>query len=212
MKIAFCGTSCVGKSTLINDFLKTWPNYALADKSYREKAKNNPKLKLNQAGDEESQVIIRDALIDQTQAYSRSQNILFDRCILDNIVYTMWLNYKGQISDLFVERQIPIVKETLKTYDIIFFIPMLAKYPIEIVPSEDGQRDTDPQFREEIDNLFKATLKDYYKQKRTFFPYEDCPAVIEIFGSPQERIQMIKLYLNENGLPYGEEQSLIKEI
>jgi hypothetical protein len=44
------------------------------------------------------------------------------------------------------------------------------------------------------------------------FPSEDCPAVIEIFGSPEERIKMTQLYLQENGQPYGEEQSLLTGI
>ena len=35
--------------------------------------------------------------------------------------------------------------------------------------------------------------------KTPFFPAEDCPGIIEIFGNPLERIQMIKWYLNAEG-------------
>ena len=211
MKLTFTGTANVGKSTLIEDFLKEWPMYKKADNSYREVAKKNPKVKLNQEGDEDSQKIIRDALIDQAQAYSRDENILFDRCVLDNLVYTLWLNSKGKVSDLFVEQQLPIVKESLALYDILFFIPLSAKYPIDIVPDEDGQRDLDPIFREEIDNIFKAVISNYYSlDKRVFWPKRDCPAVIEILGDRPTRVNMIKLYVTKDGKPYGEEDSLLK--
>jgi hypothetical protein len=32
-----------------------------------------------------------------------------------------------------------------------------------------------------------------------FFPADDCPGIIEIFGKPEERIQMIKWYLDAEG-------------
>jgi hypothetical protein len=35
--------------------------------------------------------------------------------------------------------------------------------------------------------------------KTPFFPAEDCPAIIEIFGNRQERIHLIKMYVNEQG-------------
>jgi len=212
MKICFSGTQCVGKSTVVNDFLAQWPMYKKADNSYRDKVKANPKVKLNQNGNEDSQVVIRDALIDQVQMYSKYANIVFDRCIFDYIAYTLWLNAKGKVSDLFVEKQIPIIRETMKMYDIIFFIPILKNYPITIVPSKDGQRDLDPLFREEIDNIMKAVYKDYLNKKRVFFPQEDCTGVLELFGSQQERIEMIKLYINPKGGLYGEQDSLLKDI
>jgi hypothetical protein len=210
MKICISGSACVGKSTLINDFLQTWPMYKKADNSYREKAKADPLVKLNKDGDENGQTIIRDSLIDQVQSYSKKDNVIFDRCILDNFVYSLWLNAKGKVTDDYISKQIPILSETLKLYDIIFFIPLLKQYDIPIVPDPSGQRELDPIFREEIDNIFKAVLTDYNKQKgKVFFPKEESPAVIEIFGSREERIEMIKLYVNKEGGAYGEDDSLI---
>ena len=184
MKIAFSGTQCVGKSTLIEDFLKQWPMYKVAETSYRDKAKANPEIKLNQAGDEKSQEIIRDAIIDEVQAYSKDDKVIFDRCLFDNLAYTLWLNQKGKVSDDFVNQQIPIIREAFSLYDVIFFIPLTKHHEIEIVPSEDGQRDLDPVFRSEIDNIMKAIMSNYLDvKKRVFFPGEDCPAIIDhVFG------------------------------
>ena len=45
------------------------------------------------------------------------------------------------------------------------------------------------------------------------FPLRDVdgsPAVIELYGNREQRIQMVKLYLNELGRTYSSEQSLIQ--
>jgi predicted ATPase len=213
MKIALSGAQNTGKSTLLNEFLKQWPMYKPADNSYREIAKKNSKVKLNTEGSEESQIIIRDAQIDQAMNHSKDENVIFDRCVLDNLVYSLWLNAKGKVTDLFIERQIPIIKEAFKFYDIIFFIPKLKDYDIPIVPDKDGQRCLDPIFQEEIDNIFKAVMTDYWKKdRRTFFPMEDCPAIIDILAGPvQDRLNIIKLYVKNDGNCYGEEDSLLKD-
>ena len=213
MKICISGCQNIGKSTLIEEFLKQWPMYKKADNSYREIAKKNTKVKLNTEGDEESQAIIRDALIDQAINHTKDENVIFDRCVLDNLVYSLWLNAKGKVSDLFIEKQIPIFKESIKLYDIIFFIPKLKDYDIPIVPDKDGQRCLDPVFQEETDNIFKAIMMDYWKQdRRVFFPKEDCAAVIDIpVGPIQDRLNVIKLYVKNDGDCYQEEDSLLKD-
>lgn len=204
------GAQNVGKSTFINDFIAQWPTYKVADNSYREKLKADKKIKLNQEGDEESQVMIRDILIEQAQKYTKDEDIIFDRGIFDNLVYSLWLNSKGKASDEFIKSQIPIIRETLKLYDIIFFIPLLKNYNIPIVPSADGSRDLDPIFRDEIDVIMKSLEEQYQKGKRIFFPADDCPALIEIFGDRTQRIEMAKLYIAPSGKCYGEEDTLIK--
>ena len=77
MKIAFIGTQCNGKTTLIKEFLQTWPMYKRPEKTYRDIIAEK-KIKLNQKGDEKSQRVILDALIDETQAAcaSEEENIL----------------------------------------------------------------------------------------------------------------------------------------
>jgi len=214
MKIAFSGAQCVGKTTLIEDFLKQWPMYELAKNSYRNKAKEDPTVKLNQEGDEKSQEIIRDSIIDDAQSYSKDDKVIFDRCIFDNLAYSLWLNDKGKVSDNFINEQIPIIRESFSLYDIIFFIPITPLHDIPIVESEDGQRDLDPVFRSEIDHVMKAIVSNYSEtDKRVFFPQEQCPAIIDhVFGDREQRIETIKFYVNDQGTFFGEEDSLLADI
>ena len=210
MKIAISSTSNMGKTTLIGDFLKEWPMYKLADNSYRDMLKAGKKINLNQEGDEASQTLIRDAFIDQAQKHSKDEFVIYDRCIFDNISYSLWLNSQGKVSDDYIKEQIPVIRESLKMYDIIFFIPILKNYDIPVVPSGDGTRDLDPVFRSEIDTIMKSLQKQYHVGKRVFFPKEDCPALVECWGTREQRIEMLKLYINKNGKVYGEEDTLIK--
>lgn len=209
MKIAISGTACTGKTTYIKDFLKKWPMYKTPDSTYREilKEKNLPH---SSSGTEESQKIILNYLIDQAIEFSKKDHVILDRCVLDNFVYTSWLFLNGKVSEKFLEESRTMTRETLKLYDIIFFVPLTKVAPVKLV--EDSLRDSDPVYREEIDNIFKAYMSSYLKSDGKVFPSEDCPAVIEIFGNPQERIKLTELYITEEGNPFGENQSLISDI
>jgi len=209
MKIAVSGTASIGKTTYIQDFLKKWPMYETPAKTYRDLIKEK-NLTHSSQGTEESQNEILNYLIDQATEYSKKDFVILDRCVLDNLVYTSWLNLQGLVSEDFLDKTRILTRETLKLYDLIFFIPITKVAPVELVPDE--MRDTNPQYREEIDNIFKVYQESYYKSEGKVFPSSECPALIEIFGNPQERIKMTELYIKPDGKAFGEEESLIKDI
>jgi predicted ATPase len=209
MKIAISGTSNMGKSTYIQDFIKNWSMYETPATSYREilKEKNLPHSK---ESTEDTQKIILDFLVDQAIESSKKDFVITDRCVLDALAYTLWLNANGKVSDKFADEQRIIVRETLKMYDIILFTPITKAANVEI--ENDGFRETDENFREEIDNIFKAFGQSYNVGDGRIFPRDDCPALIEIFGSREERIKITEFYLDKDGKPYGENQSLLSEV
>lgn len=202
MKIAFMGTQCNGKSTLIKDFIKRWPMYKEVKSTYRNLVKTG-KITANQEGTEKSQKAILNAIIDDTQnATAKGGDFLvFDRCVTDNIVYSLWLNEKGKVSDEFIIDTKHIAFEAIRAFDIIFYLPLREE--INIVPKKG--RDIDPVYRQEIDNLFRAVVSTYEKTQGIFFPKEDCPAVITLEGPPDLRIEQIHMYLKPSGKFYGEE-------
>ncbi|NBO36294.1 hypothetical protein EBU91_01975 [bacterium] len=209
MKIAVSGAQCTGKSTYVKDFLKNWTNYKTPEKGYRDFIKEN-NLPHSKNGTEESQKAILNALLDESQQYTRKDNIIFDRCILDNLAYSSWLHLNDKVSEKFLDETRITIREALKTFDLIFFFPLTKTSPI---PFDDKEtRESDVQYREEIDNIFKAFLKSYHQGDGRVFPKDDSPAIIEIFGNPEERIKMTEFYLDKEGRPYGEDQSLISDI
>ena len=211
MRISISGSACQGKSTLINDIIKKWPMYKRSDESYRKLIKNES-LPLNKEVTEEGQWKILNCLIDDIQKTAVDDFVLFDRGPLDNLVYSLWANSKStsQISDNFIKKCIPLIKETMHALDIIFFTPITKFSPI---PKEAREaRELDEEYIKEIDNLFKAIERSYTKTGTSpFFPDEDRPPIIEIFGSREERIAMVELYVNESGDAVVEETSVLDD-
>jgi thymidylate kinase len=204
MRIAITGSTSVGKSTLIKQFLQEWPMYKQPAKTYRDIIKDQ-NIQLSKQGNKESQRAILNALVDEVQLASVSddRHIIFDRCTVDNIAYSLWHYAKetpGFTNEYIIDSK-AIAALALKHVDVIFYLPIRQEIPIT---PRDG-RETDPVFREEIDNILDALVDSYEKNTGAFFPTEDCPAVIRLEGPPDMRIPQMKLYIKENGNGYGEE-------
>ena len=200
MRIAICGTSNIGKSTLIKDFLNEWNMYGHEVRSYRD-VLNEKGLPHSKNTTKESQKAILDYMVDTLKEFKKGDKVIFDRCPLDNLVYSMWaMSQEGNdIDEDFVDECIPIVREALTNLDIIFFLPITKFNKIDIV--ENGERETDQKYIKEIDNFFKVLQRHYHEhpQDNPFFPRDDSPALIEVFGTPEERIAMIRLYIDAEG-------------
>ena len=199
MRIAISGTSCQGKSTLVKDFLEQWPSYTTPEKTYRDIIAED-KLEHSSKTNKETQRKILDFQIEQIQKYRGGDNVLFDRCPLDNLVYSMWACEQegNDIDEDFVSSCLPLVRESFRNLDIIFFVPITKAAPISIV--EDGVRDTNQKVIEEIDYIFKAVHRDHeHNPKTNIFVVDDKPAIIEVFGNRRERVEIIKLYIDAEG-------------
>lgn len=208
MRISVSGTANTGKTTLINDFSNVWPNYTPCRYSYREALAELPHSK---HCTQETQWLILNNMIDEIMKHSSTDHIIYDRCPLDNLVYSLWAFDKGEgdIDQAFIDKCIPLVRESMKFLDVVFFIPLTRVSPITII--DNGTRETDATYIDEIDNLFKALVDQYHHNmdRTTFFPKDDCPGIIEIFGKPQERIYLIKQYLDVKGDLIGAEGDTI---
>ena len=206
MRIAISGTSNMGKSTVIKDFINEWPSYTTESSSYRDLLKSK-KYPHSKNVTKEGQWAILNHMIDEMQKYSKDDNVIFDRCPLDNLIYSLWSCEKtaSDIDEEFLSKCIPVVKESMKHLDAIFFIPISKSSPIPII--EDGSRETDSVYIGEIDNIFKAIFHLYQHSfdNNPFLPSDDCPAIIEIFGNPLERIMLLQQYLNVDGAVIGDE-------
>lgn len=219
MRICISHANCMGGSTLQKDFLQTWPNYKEGILSYRQtvqemlgKDKHGTEYRsLSKLGNRETQELIRNSIITDISGYTREDNVIYDRGLMDNLVYSLYLCGRNIVNcdGEWMKAQLPIFREAFKFYDIIFFIPLLDGYSTPVIPEGNTDLDREVIFRSECDNIFKALQKEYIEGKRTWLPNTDCPALIECFGTPEQRIQMIKLYLDETGNAYNEDASLL---
>lgn len=206
--ISVSGTQCVGKTTFIKDFLAQWPMYSTADKTYRDVIKSE-KLKINKETTQESQKLILEAIVEDVKSAKKDDFVLFDRSPIDNLVYSLWAYDKnvGDIDDGFVADCIKIARQAIQKLDIMFLIPLTKQHDVKIV--EDGLRETDPVYRQEINELFQGLKRKREAGDDVFFIKDDSPPFIEIFGNRESRIAMCQLYIREDGSFYGEEESLL---
>lgn len=208
MRIALIGAHNTGKSTLVENFIKQWPMYKRPEKTYRDiiKEKN---LNINKQGDKESQRAILNALVDELQLASTSEDkhIIFDRCTIDNIAYSLWHYAKDTegFSAEFIMDSKTIAALALKHIDVVFYLPVRKEIPIT---AREG-READPIYREEIDNIFDSLVESYEKATGAFFPSEDCPAVIRLEGPPDMWIPQMMLYIKPSGNMFGEEDGTL---
>jgi len=209
-KIGVIGTQCVGKTTLIEDMMLQWPQLNKPEKTYRDIIKEQ-KLSINKDGNKESQQAILNYLVDEVMAGYDNKKMIFDRTPIDNLVYSLWLYDKGLggIDEEFLDKSVIQVREAVKFYSVIFYIPLTKENDVLLQMKEN--RDIDPIYRGEIALLFDGIYKAWESGKSRFFDNDDTPPIIPLYGNPLERVAMTTLYINEKCEFYGEEDSLIKK-
>jgi len=200
MIIGVTGTTKVGKSTLIGDFMEKFDRYQLPEGSYRD----IDGLDLYENGTEESQRLIRDYMFKQAKDIwakrDTNRRVIHDRTLLDNLACTMYLFSRGKVSSDFFLESLEITKKAMSYYHIIYFVPITKVDKIK-VPS-----DIDVEFRECVDLNLKTLYNSYTNRDSLsddVFPLKNCTAIEEVCGSREIRMQFVSLILDENGDLHG---------
>ena len=209
-KIGIIGTQCVGKSTLIEDMKTKWPMFKSPDKTYRDLIKEK-KLPVNKEGTKEAQELILNSLVDEVMQNYGKQKMVFDRTVIDNMVYSLWLYEKGlgNIDESFIDKTVNLVRNSIKFYSIIFYIPFCEENDVTLTSAP--LREVDPMYRSEIGHLFEGIFKAWEKGGSRFFETDDCPAFIPVYGTREERIALMSLYIGPEGEFFGEKDSIVTD-
>ena len=151
MRIAVVGPQNTGKSTFVRDLGEALPRFSVPVESYRDVVRKHG-LSINQLTGTESQRLIRDFIRDQVA--TAEGDTLFDRCLVDNYVYTRCAHEKGSIEPEFLEESRRMLHETANDIDLYLFIPSALSIPLV----DDGMRDTDPAYVDAVNRAFIDTL------------------------------------------------------
>jgi len=207
MRIAISGCQNSGKTTLLTNIRQVWPQYVSPEKTYRDLIKDK-QLPHSSLATKETQLDILGFMIEQMSEYKKDSKVVYDRCPIDNLVYTLWCHDKGidGFDKTFVDQTISLVKESMRSLDIIF----LLRYDPSIKIEDDGLRDTNLEYIKEVDNIFDVLYQQYYHNLESdiFFPKYDSPCIITLPTSGQQRIDIISEYIDANGELPSDEQSL----
>ncbi len=178
MRIAVIGPQNTGKSTFIEDFLAAFPSYATPTDTYRDVV-HEKGLLINQDTGEESQRAILEFLENQPLQFP-AEKAVFDRCLIDNWVYTKYQYDKGKISESFLKETEARVLENVKQFDVLVFIPTVTGVALV----DDELRDIDRSFIDAVNRLFIDKLLSL----RTQVSYP----ILTVTGPREERVRIVK--------------------
>jgi len=199
MRISISGCANSGKSTLVKAFLNKWPMYNTPSKTYRDVIKEN-NLGHSSNTSDDTQLAILNWMMEEQINYPSGSKVIYDRCPLDNLVYTLQGNALGKISDQTTAATISFVKESMKDIDIIFWL----KHNPAIKIVDDALRDTNEDYIKQTDQLFQGLFDQYMENLEfdVFFPKDDCPAFIcvdDTFSSIDDRLMFIGEFIDYKG-------------
>jgi hypothetical protein len=145
-----------------------------------------------------TQLRILQWMLDEQDKYPKGSKVIYDRCPLDALVYTLQANEANKISDEVTAAVIDIVKASLKNIDIIFWL----KYDPNIKIVNNGFREVDVKFIQKTDEIFSDLYQQYanHLEDSPFFIAADCPAIVPVEGSTlDDRIAWIGEFLDAKG-------------
>ncbi len=181
MKVAVIGPQNTGKSTFVSDFIGAFPQFSTPTESYRDVIKKN-NLSINQLTGTASQTLIRDFIYQQVE--SAPDNTVFDRCLIDNYIYTWYAYTQGNVEESFLQETENMMRESVAHIDLFLFIPTALSIPLV----EDALRDTNSGYIDCVNRMFIQTLFSLIEKTHI--------QVVSIGGSREERIQQVRTVLN----------------
>jgi len=170
MKIGITGAQSVGKTTLLNALRseKLFKDYVICDEVTRRVKSYG--LPINEEGTDITQRLIMNEHIVNVFMYV---NMLKDRTALDGLVYSIYLFKNNKINNTTMKYVKDVFNKVWHSYDYVFYI----EPEFEIV--DDGVRSINKQFRDEIADLFEATIE---KEKLS---------MLRVKGSVRNRVNII---------------------
>lgn len=191
MRITIAGARYQGKTTTAGGFCSFWKNYTVNPKTFDSKCKVTAKDLLDN---------FNKAITDINNT-KKGDNVIFDESPFDIFVTALW-SYAKANSDItkeVINEMVSKLQEAMRSIDIIFLSPRSKLTDTKLPEDIDLNEATSI---EEKDNIYKA-ISYNLMQKGTcqFFDDNDRPPIIEIFGTPEQQLEIIRLYIGDDGNP-----------
>jgi nicotinamide riboside kinase len=171
MKIGFCGTMSVGKTTLVNALaeLPEFKDYKF--RTERSKYLMEMGIPLNTDSTVKGQAVF----LAERASELMQDNIITDRTIIDVMAFAKCSKsmYYFEANDF-----CDFAAHMLDQYDYIFYVS-----PEGVEIENNGVRETNKEYRKQIDESIQLLIIKYRHKIKNF---------IEIKGSTEERIKLVK--------------------
>jgi nicotinamide riboside kinase len=171
MKIGFCGTMSVGKTTLVNA-LKELPEFAGYEfRTERSKYLRDLGIPLNTDSTLKGQIIF----FAERSSELFAENIITDRTIIDVMAFT---RLAKSIPYFMADALNDAVSHLIREYDYIFYVS-----PEGVELEDNGVRTIDAKYRNEVDKEIQSLILRHRPKLRNY---------TVLSGTTEERIEKIK--------------------
>ncbi len=171
MKIGFCGTISVGKTTLVNA-LKELPEFTEYEfKTERSKYLRDLGIPLNTDSTLKGQIVF----MAERASELMLDNMITDRTVIDVMAFT---RLAKSIAYFVADDFNDAVSHLLREYDYIFYVS-----PEGVKLEDNGVRVVDAEYRDKIDEEIQQLILKHRNKFKNYF---------ELSGTTEERIQKIK--------------------
>ena len=171
MKIGFCGTMSVGKTTIVNA-LKELPEFKEYEfRTERSKYLRDLGIPLNTDSTVKGQFVF----LAERASELFHDNIITDRTVIDVMAFT---RLAKSIPYYIADEVCQAASHLIREYDYIFYIS-----PKGVEIEDNGVRTTDAEYRNEVDKEIRQILNEYSQRNQR---------IVKLKGSTEERIQKIK--------------------
>jgi AAA domain len=176
MRIAVSGTHCIGKSTLIDEFLRTYTDFTHEPEPYI--------VLVEDFGEEFSeQPCVEDFYrqlefnVDRLRQHARGERVIYERCPIDFLAYIDALDCESR------ETALPLVSDAIQHLDLIVYLPL---------DDNDSADFEYPKLRKAVDRR----LSEVFRADRFGIVSSNDIIVIEASGSTAHRLRIIEESMN----------------
>jgi len=173
MIVSFTGAQSTGKTTLLNHLVDKNPYVTFVEEVTR-RVKRLYDVPINEDGGDVTQFMIMADHLQNLFSKDKEDVTVFDRCAVDGVVYTRWLQLQGMVSDEVYQACCKVYDIVIDQYDVIFYTD-----PTDVELIDDGERSIDVGFRNDIIKLFNDKL-------------EGLDNVVVLSGTVEERLNTVK--------------------
>lgn len=191
MRIAIIGVPGLGAENTRDMFHKNWSMYEYV--KFPELDESKTDVESTESAEEEV-IKFAEKNLQKIKEYTKFEDkVLYETIPLEWLLMAIRENEAGDFSDEGVKKLFEISNESLKYLDCIYMIPKSKYNPIE-------DTSIDQYIIDDIGQLYEIIIHSYnYGEPCPFFNLNDCPGFIEIFGDHEQKLQLFKMYINDEG-------------
>lgn len=185
MRIAISGTHCCGKSTLVDEFLDSHPDFVREPESYEVLQEEHGEVFAAEPSAEDFCRLLEYS-VGRLQEYTSEDKVIFERCPADYLAYLLALADLGRnpTAKRMTENLINVARQSLQQLDIIVLLrPNDRLYEL---PEEE-----DVELRNEVEKRLEKILVDNALDLLT----GDQPLLVEATGSTLQRMESLEAAL-----------------